>query len=79
MTFDIIKPSFNFVQISNLIGGTISAASIRVPGKGWFLFGGNGLSTSQKLETVNSNWVTGPAVQTPGIQGQCVVQVRKNN
>jgi hypothetical protein len=57
------------------MNATYYAASIRVPGKGWFLFGGNGLPTSQKLETVNSNWEAGPAVLTPGIYAQCAVQV----
>ncbi len=59
------------------MNATYQAASIRVPGKGWFLFGGNSLPFSQKLETVNSNWEAGPAVQTPGILGQrqCAVQV----
>ncbi len=61
------------------MNATNFAASIRVPSKGWFLFGGNELPTSQKLETVNSNWKAGPAVQTTGIQGQCAVQVMKHN
>ncbi len=56
---------------------TSGAANIQIPGKGWFLFGGNDLETSQKLGTVNSNWEAGPAVQTTGIFGQCGVQVMK--
>ncbi len=59
------------------MSATYLAASIRVPGKGWFLFGGNELPTSQKLETVNSNWEAGPAVLLPDIYGQCAVQVMK--
>jgi hypothetical protein len=57
------------------MAGTSGTAGIQVPGKGWFLFGGNDLGTSQKL--VNSTWEAGPAVQTPGIYGQCAVQVMK--
>ena len=58
--------------------GTSSAASIQIPGKGWYIFGGiNDLKTSQKLVNISSNWEAGPTVQTPGIQGQCAVQVMK--
>jgi hypothetical protein len=57
--------------------GTSYAASIQIPGKGWYLFGGNQLSTSQKLVNISSYWEAGPAVQTPGIYGQCAVQVIK--
>jgi hypothetical protein len=57
--------------------GTVDAASILIPSKGWFLFGGNGLPTSQKLVNVNSTWEAGPAVQTSNIWGQCAVQVLK--
>jgi hypothetical protein len=64
-------------QIKNLITDTFRAGSILIPGKGWFLFGGNSLKTSQKLKNLHSNWEAGPAVQTPRIQGQCVVQVLK--
>ena len=53
------------------------AASIQIPGKGSYIFGGNGLSTSQKLVNISSNWEAGPAVQTPFIKGQCAVQVMK--
>ena len=69
--------AFHFVKLKSLMNVTYHAASIRVPDKGWFLFGGNTLSTSQKLETVDSDWVAGPAVQTTGISGQCAVQVIK--
>jgi hypothetical protein len=57
--------------------GTFLAASIQIPGKGWYLFGGNNLETSQKLVNISSNWEAGPAVQTPGFNGQCTVQVMK--
>jgi hypothetical protein len=57
----------------------IYAASIQIPGKGWYLFGGNSLSTSQRLVNVSSNWVAGPAVQTIWINGQCAIQVMNKN
>ena len=57
------------------MAGTYFAASIKIPGKGWYLFGGNGLSISQKLVNISSHWEAGPEVQTPGIYGQCAVQV----
>ena len=57
------------------MAGTNVAAGIQIPGKGWYLFGGNGLSTSQSLVNINSTWEAGPAVQAPRIQGQCAVQV----
>ena len=57
--------------------GTSYAANIQIQGKGWYIFGGNDLETSQKLVDISSNWEAGPAVQTPGIQGQCAVQVMK--
>ncbi len=59
------------------MAGIQYAASIQIPGKGWFLFGGNDQRSSQKLVNVNSSWEAGPAVQTPGIKGQCAVQVLK--
>jgi hypothetical protein len=70
--------SFFFVsKINDLMIGSRYAASIQIPSKGWFLYGGNGLSTSQKLVIVNSNWEAGPAVKKPNILGQCAVQVMK--
>ena len=54
---------------------TQQAASIRIPGKGWYIFGGNRLSTSQKLANISSNWEAGPPVETSAIYGQCAVQV----
>jgi hypothetical protein len=61
------------------MAGTHAAAGIQVPGKGWFLFGGNELKTSQKLTNISSFWVweAGPAVKTINIWGQCAVQVMK--
>ena len=49
-------------------------ANILIPGKGWYIFEGNDLETSQKLVDISSNWEAGPA-QRKGIWGQCGVQV----
>ena len=59
--------------------GTFGASSVYMPDRGWFLFGGNYLNTSQKLTNIQSNWEKGPAVQTPGIYHQCAVQVIKRH
>ena len=67
--------AFIFVQINDLMTETYVAASIQIPGKGWYLFGGNSLPTSQKLVNISSNWEAGPAVQATWIEGQCAVQV----
>jgi hypothetical protein len=55
------------------------AANIQIADKGWFIFGGNDLKTSQKLVNIYSNWEAGPAVQARGISGQCAIQVTKSN
>ena len=52
-----------------------SASSVHIPDKGWFLFGGNSLNTSQKLMNIDSNWEEGPEVQTVNQIHQCAVQV----
>ncbi len=62
-------------KIYGMMAGSVYASSIQIPNKGWFIFGGNSLPTSQMLVNVNFTWKAGPAVQTPGIQGQCAVQV----
>ena len=52
------------------------AASVYIPDKGWFIFGGNTLSNaSQKLVDVNASWVDG--LEGLDIRGtlQCVVKV----
>jgi hypothetical protein len=54
---------------------TVGASSVHIPDKGWFLFGGNSLNTSQKLMNIDSNWEQGPEVQTVNQYGQCAVQV----
>ncbi len=64
-------------KINDLMTATYNAATINIPSKGWYLFGGNELSTSQKLVNINSTWEAGPAVQTTFIYGQCAVQVMK--
>ncbi len=55
---------------------TAGASSVHIPDKGWFLFGGNSLNTSQKLMNIDSNWEQGPEVQTVNQYGQCAVQVK---
>jgi hypothetical protein len=56
------------------------ATSTQIAGEGWFIFGGNSTgNVSQKLKNVYSNWEVGPEVPTPGIRGQCAVQVLKNS
>jgi hypothetical protein len=67
--------AFLCAKINNMMVGTTSAISLLIPGKGWFIFGGNTFSTSRKLVNVSSNWEAGPATQTSNIWGQCAVQV----
>jgi len=62
-----------------LIAPTVYASSVYIEGKGWYLFGGNRLKTSQKLESLDSTWKEGPAVKEKGIFGQCIVQVIISN
>jgi len=59
-----------------LIQSASYASSVNIKGRGWYLFGGNYLNTSQKLESLDSTWKEGPAViHKYGIEGQCVVKV----
>ena len=58
---------------------TEGASSVYMPDRGWFLFGGNNLTTSQKLTNIDSNWEKGPAVQKVWIHHQCAVQVIKRH
>ena len=58
---------------------THGASSVYMPDQGWFLFGGNNLTSSQKLTNIDSNWEKGPAVFTPSIYHQCAVQVIKRH
>jgi len=62
-----------------LIGTTRLASSVNIKGLGWYLFGGNSLNTSQKLDSLDSPWKEGPAVLDKDIWGQCVVQVIISN
>ncbi len=57
---------------------TRTAASVRVPNQGWFIFGGYGgtLQTTQKLQTLSGNWTAGPNLyQNNNDYGHCGVQV----
>ncbi len=46
-----------------------------VPGRGWFIFGGNvGYSQTQKLQTIDGSWTSGnPSFQAD--YNYCIVQV----
>ncbi len=73
---NLVIPNLNVCfQISSLMVETIGASSVHIPDKGWFLFGGNNLNTSQKLMDLDSNWEEGPEVQTVKQDEQCTVQV----
>jgi len=46
-----------------------------VPGRGWFIFGGNsGFSQTQQLPTIDGPWTTGNPVFQPD-SNYCIVQV----
>ena len=49
-----------------------------VPGRGWFIFGGNtGYTQTQQLQTIDGSWTTGiPAFQPDS--NYCIVQVIKH-
>ena len=63
--------------MNNLMIPTGHASSVYMPDRGWFLFGGNELKTSQKITNIQSNAEEGPAVQATNIYNQCAVQVMK--
>ena len=66
-----------FSQIQSLLTVTTDGSGAVVPGQGWLIYGGNDLSTSQKLVHINQAWTNGPDL--PGrlkVTGTCVVQVR---
>jgi hypothetical protein len=51
-----------FFQISDTLSSSTLAASVLVPNRGWFIFGGDpsSLLTSQKLQSLSGNWSAGP-------------------
>jgi hypothetical protein len=54
------------------------SSDVFVPGKGWFIFGGDGntIPQSQMLQSINSTWTLGPQLyQSTSVYGQCNVQV----
>jgi hypothetical protein len=57
------------------MAGTSKGTSLYRPGHGWYLFGGNNLTTAQKLKDVDSEWEAGPKVEVIGNTFQCAVQV----
>ena len=67
-----------FFQISDILSSSELAASVLVPNRGWFIFGGyeSTLLTSQKLQTLSGNWSAGPNMfQSTYDSYQCGVQV----
>ena len=65
--------------IANLMVATAAgAASVQVPDKGWFIFGGEGnsLTRSQKLNHPTGQWELGPDLfQSRTVTGECLVQL----
>jgi hypothetical protein len=65
--------------MSDMLVATASgSASVVVPKKGWFVFGGEGnsLTRSQKLNHHDSQWELGPDLfQSRTVTGECLVQV----
>ncbi len=65
--------------MSDMLVATASgSASVVVPKKGWFIFGGEGnsLTRSQKLNHHDSQWELGPDLyQSRTVTGECLVQV----
>jgi hypothetical protein len=54
------------------------SSDVFVPGKGWFIFGGDGntIPQSQMLQSINSTWTLGPQLyQSKSVYAQCNIQV----
>ena len=73
-SFDILF-SFATLQIEDLPVATYGAASVNIPGRGWYLFGGNNEPNAQVLTGVGQQWAAGPPVNTINIFFRCAVQV----
>lgn len=68
--------SGSWSRTSSLIEATYFGGTAYVPNEGWFIFGGNSLTRSQRLQNLNSAWVEGPELfQAENEIGQCVVQL----
>ncbi len=76
--FFLNKKIKQFFQISDILSPSELAASVLVPNRGWFIFGGDpsSLLTSQKLQSLSGNWLAGPNLfQNASDSYLCGVQV----
>jgi hypothetical protein len=65
-------------QISDILSESNTAPSVLVPNRGWVIFGGNKLPTSQILQTLSGNWTKGPNMyDARNVYGNCGVQVNQ--
>ncbi len=66
-----------FSQISNLQYSVTGTKGAFVPGRGWFIFGGNSDYTqTQQLQSIDGTWTTGNPTFQPDSH-YCIVQVMK--
>ena len=77
--YKYLDQSDTWVATSNLLVGTAAgAANVLVPGRGWFLFGGEGnsITRSQMLTSPSSRWQLGPNFyHSRYVSGECLVQL----
>ncbi len=77
MTIYSLKHKQTFPQISNLQYSVTGAKGAFVPGRGWFIFGGNSDYTqTQQLQLIDGTWTTGNPTFQPDSH-YCIVQVLK--
>ena len=63
--------------MSSLQYPVINAKGTFVPGRGWFIFGGNsGFTQTQQLNSIGGSWTVGNPVLQPD-SSYCIVQVRR--
>ena len=67
------------LQLKDLPLATSNAASLVIPDRGWFLFGGNNHPNSWSLAEVGQDWIEGPPVYRANMVNRCAVQVRFPN
>jgi len=64
-----------FLQISSLQYPVSAAKGAFVPGRGWYIFGGNsGYPQTQQLQAIDGSWTIGNPLFQPETQ-YCIVQV----
>lgn len=77
--FKYLSENDSWQPIAHLLAATAAgSASVQVPNKGWFIFGGEGssLTRSQKLNHPKSQWELGPDLfQSRTVTGECLVQL----